>query len=568
MKLVLSFSFIIVINVCFGLYSMRSLYVVNGSVVEANSWTEGLAELGDMRFAVASLRRYDLNYIQQREPSQKEKTRQNRANDIATAEKEMNAYRDDVLVIPYDTEEQRQDDLKGIDLVISRWNAYLEVSEKLLHLSDTWSYQDLITLVNGESLTLFEDLEESVEDLVSFNMKGSEAVMLKSQEMYNSMEATIAAILLVVAVFSVAVPVFMVRGIRRSVNELLRVSEAVERGTLTVSAEIFAGDEFGKLAQQYNSTIAHIKELVSNIQESASGMADSAQNFYESASQASEGTDRITHSIEQISLQSDKQRAEIESITESIGGIAGGIADVTGKLDTMARGAEESVRISSEGGEFMRTAISQMNMIEAAVNVSSEVVTALVERSNEIGRIVKTIADISSQTNLIALNAAIEAARAGEQGRGFAVVAEEVEKLAGESQAAAQEISHLISSIQDETTQAVEAMTNGKEEVRKGSLAVGDGGRAFDDLAQRAVQSSDWLTGVAAMMHEMSSKTTAIASSVRSVEDSSREIAGNSQSVVAATEEQSASMSEVSNASHGLARMSADMLESVGRFTV
>jgi methyl-accepting chemotaxis protein len=568
MKLILSFSVIIVINVCFGLYSMMSLYVVNGRVVEANSWTEGISQLGNMRFAVTSLRRYDLNYIQQKDPNQRNNTLQKRTNTINVAESVMNDYRNDVLTISYDTEEQRQEDLKGIDLVISNWKAYMEVSEKLLDESNRGNQLSLLTLLNGESMTLFDDLEASVEDLVTFNVKGSESVMLMSQEMYESREVMLAVMLFGVAAFSVIVPFFMVRNIRRSVNELLRVSEAVEGGVLTVSAEIFANDEFGKLADQYNSTISHIKNLVSNIQESASYMAKAAQNFHESASKASAGTDRISQSIEKVSLQSGKQRAEIESITESIGGIADGIADVTGKLDTIAQGAEESVRISSDGGEFMRTAISQMNMIESAVNVSSEVVTALVERSNEIGRIVKTIADISSQTNLIALNAAIEAARAGEQGRGFAVVAEEVEKLAGESQDAAREISHLISSIQDETSQAVEAMTNGKEEVRKGSMAVGNGNRAFDDLAQRAVRTSDWLTGVAGKMHEMSSKTTVIASAVRNVEDSSREIVDDSQSIVAATQEQSTSMSEVSNSSEDLAKISSGMLESTRRFIV
>jgi methyl-accepting chemotaxis protein len=346
------------------------------------------------------------------------------------------------------------------------------------------------------------------------------------------------------------------------------VSEAVEGGTLTVSAKVFANDEFGKLANQYNSTIAHIKTLVSSIQETASFMAAAAEDFHESASQSSAGTDRISHSVGQVSLQSNKQRAEIESITASINGIADGIANITDKLDSMAQGSKESVKISNEGGEYMRTAVLQMEMIESAVNVSSDVVTALVERSNEIGRIVKTIADISSQTNLIALNAAIEAARAGDQGRGFAVVAEEVEKLAGESQAAAAEISHLISSIQGETSHAVEAMANGREETRKGSLAVRDGGRAFDELAQRAVQSSQGLTGVADMMHDMSSKASRITSAVSNVEQSSQEIARDSQSILAATEEQSASMTEVSNSSQDLTRISGDMLDSTKRFTV
>ena len=85
----------------------------------------------------------------------------------------------------------------------------------------------------------------------------------------------------------------------------------------------------------------------------------------------------------------------------------------------------------------------------------------LARRSDQIGGIVDTITGIAEQTNLLALNAAIEAARAGEQGKGFAVVAEEVRKLAEESQHAAQEISGLISAIQDETTNAVGVVETG-----------------------------------------------------------------------------------------------------------
>ncbi|MDR3353644.1 MAG: MCP four helix bundle domain-containing protein [Synergistaceae bacterium] len=84
MKLVLSFSIIIVINICFGLYSLRSLHILNERVVEENTWTLGISELGDLRFAIMSLRRFDLNYVQQRDEDHKKNTLQRRADTIKT----------------------------------------------------------------------------------------------------------------------------------------------------------------------------------------------------------------------------------------------------------------------------------------------------------------------------------------------------------------------------------------------------------------------------------------------------------------------------------------------------
>jgi methyl-accepting chemotaxis protein len=78
--------------------------------------------------------------------------------------------------------------------------------------------------------------------------------------------------------------------------------------------------------------------------------------------------------------------------------------------------------------------------------------------SLEIGNIVKSITDIAAQTNLLALNASIEAARAGEMGKGFAVVANEVKDLAKESARAADDITHKIKVIQDDTKNAIDVL--------------------------------------------------------------------------------------------------------------
>jgi methyl-accepting chemotaxis protein len=438
----------------------------------------------------------------------------------------------------------------------------------LLQASDAGNLAEAMALVNDDSLNIFADLEASVVALIDFNKEGCRNVTQMSEKIYQSAKNTIVVILLAATVFSAVVPILLVKRIRVSISELLRVSEAVGQGLLTVSAGIFSNDEFGKLAGRYNHTIANIKSLVSNLQETAAYMAGAARNFHEGASRSSAGTDTIARNIEQVSLQSVKQCEEIESIRKSINEMVDSIADITGKLDITAQGTAESVRISNDGWESMQKAISQMNTIESAANISSEMVSALGKRSTEIGLIVGTISAISSQTNLLALNAAIEAARAGEQGRGFAVVAEEVKKLAGESQVAAEEITHLISSIQEETSRAVEAMNRGKGEARKGALAVSDGGHAFGELVKKAARSSEEIISIASLMHELSSETSGITNAVHNVETSSREIEEDAQSIVTATETQSSFMSGILNSSQELAGIASDMLGLTRRFTV
>ncbi|OGP30088.1 MAG: hypothetical protein A2073_07685 [Deltaproteobacteria bacterium GWC2_42_11] len=148
--------------------------------------------------------------------------------------------------------------------------------------------------------------------------------------------------------------------------------------------------------------------------------------------------------------------------------------------------AQKASTVIEDGGKAVRDAVESMNLLKDKIGVVADQILKLGEQTAQIGGIANIVKDLSSQINMLGLNAAVEAARAGEHGKGFAVVASEVRKLAIESKKSAEQASAIVSDIQkatNSTIMAIEAGTKSTEDVTRLARQVGELFSALSGIA-------------------------------------------------------------------------------------
>ncbi|MEJ8676759.1 methyl-accepting chemotaxis protein [Chromobacterium amazonense] len=276
----------------------------------------------------------------------------------------------------------------------------------------------------------------------------------------------------------------MLSGLGRLRGAMLEISQG--EGDLTRRIQVSGQDEIAETATAFNRFIDQLQKMFLAVKEEAERVTNGVESVTHTV-------DKVAHDSRQIADVSSSNAATLEQITVSISHIA----DAAREADTLVNHTGD---VSSESASGMLRISNEMNSTVDAVKGLSSMLASLDQRSQQISGITNVIKDIADQTNLLALNAAIEAARAGEMGRGFAVVADEVRKLAERTGQATVEISGMVSTIREETSQAVNNMQRTVNSV--------DGGVELTQSAvERIEQIQQAMQEVMAKMNEITLST-------------------------------------------------------------
>lgn len=443
-----------------------------------------------------------------------------------------------------------------------------EITNEALALAMDNKNAEAYRLYSEQVITKREEMTDLLGSLQQANEDQASKIAQENKENYDATLVLSISIIAVFLVLSVLFGLYISRTIANPIKKLKSLMEKGENGDFSGRADYASKDEVGSLSASFNSMADGIKELVETIGETSQALASSSEELSASSEESSKASEHISETIQELASSSEDQMRLMASSSEGISNVTANTEKISGNAEKVAQTASSTAEASKEGLQNIEEVTAQMNSINTNVGNLAMSIDTLEGRIKEIGEITKAITDISSQTNLLALNAAIEAARAGEQGKGFAVVADEVRKLAEQSAQSAEQITSLIGQIQVDTRVTIQSMSSAKKEVDLGLNIVQNAGESFGKIEVSVLDLVSLFEEVFTSLKELKDNTDVINVSVMEVNTMAGEAAANTENVSAATEEQVASMEEIAASSSSLANLAESLQELIRKFKV
>lgn len=446
-KFALAFGVVCVLCVCLGIYAVSTFHSLSklSTDVSENSFPSVIS-LANIRGAINTLRRADLDLLLCQTSACTD-------SGMAIRQKAIQDYQTNLK--QYESMASYQSQREQHDKFTSSFSQYLEISNKAVTALQANKNADAVDLILADStLAKLDQVLAANTEVLNVNAKQG----VKSSEDVTGASGKATGVMIAITVGIVAMCAFigmlLTRLIAPPIQQATAALERVAEKDLTVSVDVLSEDEIGRLSSALNTSVVAMRSVLGSMAQGAETLSAAATEMSVRSVQTTGNTQIQTDKINQIAAAAQEMSATIGEISQN--------------AELASDASRKSAKTASEGGSVMTSAAASMERIATATSSVAEKMNSLAHRSEEIGKVVTVIQEISEQTNLLALNAAIEAARAGEHGRGFAVVAGEVRRLAERTKSATEEIAGTILSIQQETSDTLDVMQRSRSEVDTG----------------------------------------------------------------------------------------------------
>lgn len=344
---------------------------------------------------------------------------------------------------------------------------------------------------------------------------------------------------------------------RRLMQPLVKVSTIIEdvaNGNINADFGMVkeTNDEIGLIIEKMKELTQSLGSIVGKIRNSSDTMSANSYELNDTSSQTLAANNEISKAVEDVAEGSTGMAASISNINENLLEMSNETKDINASVDEIKNqtvAVQDSSKIMNDKIKSMQDSSHKMDEGISAISKRIETVNTTVDK---VSNIVSVIEEISSETNLLSLNASIEAARAGDAGKGFAVVAQEIRVLSDNTNTELENIKQIISSLVEECRYCVQASgtivednAKQKEEIK----AVLDEFGSLDEQIQKTAEKADEIEELVTAMIELNDDITKSSNSLTDV----------SAANAAATEEMNANIEELNAMMHGVSEMAGHM---------
>lgn len=344
---------------------------------------------------------------------------------------------------------------------------------------------------------------------------------------------------------------------RRLMRPLVKVSTIIEEianGDINADFGMVkeTNDEIGLIIEKMKELTQSLGNIVGKIRNSSDTMSANSYELNDTSSQTLAANNEISKAVEDVAEGSTGMAASISKINENLEEMSRETKDINesvNEIRNQTTAVQDSSKIMNDKIKSMQDSSHKMDEGISAISKRIETVNTTVDK---VSNIVSVIEEISSETNLLSLNASIEAARAGDAGKGFAVVAQEIRVLSDNTNTELENIKQIISSLVEECRYCVQASgtivednAKQKEEIK----AVLDEFGSLDEQIQKTAEKADEIEELVTAMIELNDDITKSSNSLTDV----------SAANAAATEEMNANIEELNAMMNGVSEMAGNM---------
>jgi methyl-accepting chemotaxis protein len=403
----------------------------------------------------------------------------------------------------------------------------------------------------------YESYTKHVADMLAASNK-----MVNSTVQFSTM--ALAAVLL----FSIVIAYFIIQSFTKPVRRLQLAVHRIAEGDLRHQLNEKRQDELGQLSSSFDHMIVKVNEMLGNSRQIALSLSDYSYSFQDFSKLTAIANSDIIKSIGDISLGAEQQATLSEKSAIYIHELDGEMNEIASYTNTMKETGVKAFQNTQQGSASVVALMKAAEHSGLKMDHVHATIEKLSESSLQIEKIVHTITEISTQTNVLALNAAIEAARAGIHGKGFSVIADEVRQLSLQTKTSANHIARLISSVQHQMQDAKQQMSEAKESIHSQNTKVTETLNSFQTIDASTTEISTQLEQIGLKVEQVKKKNDQLNETLQMVAAIAEETAAGVQEVNSTSQQQDSAIRKIAEQAVDINRFSQSLLAEINQFEI